>query len=106
MKGDEENKRGFVPLASVLPNVLQSIRRGGDIQLLEVWELWDRVVGKAIAENARPAAFKGKLLLVEVGSSTWIHELQFLKADIIRKLNDALGKPLIEDIRFKIGALK
>ncbi|MFC1813872.1 DUF721 domain-containing protein [Thermodesulfobacteriota bacterium] len=63
------------------------------------------VVGKAIAENARPAAFKGKMLLVHVTSSTWIHELQFLKKDIIRKVNNALGEEQVEEIKFKIGPI-
>ena len=60
-------------------------------------------VGEVIARNARPGAFKGKLLLVNVTSSTWAHQLQFLKKDIIKKVNDALGKELVEEIKFKIG---
>ena len=62
-------------------------------------------MGKAIAKNARPAAFKGKLLLVEVSSSTWMHQLQFLKSDIIEKINDAFGKEMVAEIKFKIGTL-
>jgi predicted nucleic acid-binding Zn ribbon protein len=65
--------------------------------------LWDRVVGAPIAGNAKPAAFKGRILLVHVTSSTWIHQLQFLRKDIIEQLNRALGKELIEEIKFKIG---
>ena len=86
MNRSSKEKKGFVSLGSVLPNILSSIRRDGDAQLLQVWKLWDRSVGEAIAKNARPSAFKGKLLLVEVTSSAWIHELQFLKSDIINKL--------------------
>ena len=58
-----------------------------------------------IAQNAKPAAFKGRILLVHVNSSTWIHQLQFLKKEMIAKLNDTLGKTLIEDLKFKIGPL-
>jgi len=57
-------------------------------------------------QNAQPLAFKGKLLLVEVTSSAWLHELQFLKGDIIKNLNDALGKELISEIKFKIGSFR
>ena len=88
-----------------MPNLLKSIRTGSDAQLVEVWELWDDVVGETIAKNARPAAFKGKLLLVEVSSSTWMHQLQFLKADIIEKINDAFGKEMVDEIKFKIGSM-
>ena len=106
--GNERNrkKKEFVPLGNVLPNVLRSLRTGGDEQLLHVWELWDRAVGEMIANNAQPLAFKGKLLLVQVTSSAWLHELQFLKGDIIKNLNDALGKELIAEIKFKIGSFR
>jgi predicted nucleic acid-binding Zn ribbon protein len=90
-------------IGSIMNDVLKTLRPEADSGLVQVWQLWDGAVGRAIAENARPAAFKGKLLLVHVASSPWIHQLQFLKAEIIQKLNAALGKDLIEDIKFKIG---
>jgi hypothetical protein len=101
-----KKKKQFEPLGNILPNVLSSLRTGGDEQLLHVWELWDSAVGEMIANNAQPLAFKGKLLLVEVTSSAWLHELQFLKGDIINNLNNALGKELVSEIKFKIGSLR
>ena len=92
-----------VPLGTVLPNLMKSIRSGSDAQLVRVWELWDGAVGETIAKNARPAAFKGKLLLVEVSSSTWMHQLQFLKNELIDQLNRELEQGQIVDIKFKIG---
>ena len=105
MKSVRKTGKEFVALGSVLPNVLKSVRRGSDEQLVQIWERWDRIVGEAVAKNARPAAFKGKLLLVEVSSSTWIHELQFLKAEIIKKINAAFGTKMVEEIKFKIGSM-
>ena len=92
-----------VHIGSILNDVLKTLRPEADGGLVRVWQLWDEVVGRTIAENARPAAFKGRLLLVHVASSPWIHQLQFLKKDIIEKLNAALGQDLIKDIKFKIG---
>ena len=92
-------------IRSILDDVLKPYRSGPDFELKEVWRLWDEAVGEIIAQNARPAAFKGKLLIVHVSSSTWIHQLQFLKKEMMAKLNNALGKTLIEDLKFKIGPL-
>ena len=92
-------------IGSILNDVLKTLRPEADGGLVQVWQLWDDVVGRAIAENARPAAFKGKLLLVHVASSPWIHQLQFLKKEIIEKLNAALGQELIKDLKFKIGPI-
>jgi len=95
----------FVHIRNILDDVLKPYRSKPDFELKELWRLWDEAVGETIAQNARPAAFKGKLLIVHVSSSTWVHQLQFLKNDMIIKLNAALGKPLLEEIKFKIGPL-
>ena len=102
MKKDKETKE-LVRIGSVLEKVLNQHRTDSDVGLTQVWDLWERAVGEDIAKNTRPAAFKGKLLLVHVTSSVWIQQLQFLKKDIIGRVNDALGKELVEDIKFKIG---
>ena len=103
---NSDKQSDFVHIRNILENVLKPYQSGPDFELKEVWRLWDEAVGEPIAQNARPAAFKGKLLIVHVSSSTWIHQLQFLKNDMITKLNAAVGKPLIEEIKFKIGPLR
>ena len=92
-------------IGAILPGVLKTCRRHPDAQLVRVWDLWADIVGEMIAENARPAAFKGKLIIVHVESPTWIHHLQYMKAEIIERINRALGKPLVAEIRFKVGPL-
>ena len=98
-----KDTEAFSQIGNVVGEVLNRYRRESDFGLTEVWRLWEAAVGDAIAKNARPAAFKGKLLLVHVSSSAWIHQLQFLKKDILKKVNGALGKDLVEEIKFKIG---
>ena len=93
-------------LGSVIGKILQSGIRQQDAPLLQVWDLWERAVGEIIAENARPAAFKGSILLVHVNSSPWLHQLHFLKEDILSKINRELGQELVKEIKFKIGPLQ
>jgi hypothetical protein len=102
---NQKKKKEFVHIGSIIDDVIGQYRRESDGELTRVWQIWDGTVGEAIATNAQPAAFKGKLLLVHVTNSTWIHQLQFLKGDIISKINVALGKPLVEEIKFKIGPI-
>ena len=101
----KKRKADFVHIGRLIDDVLKSYRRESDTELLRVWQVWDGAVGDVIAQNAKPAAFKGRLLLVHATSSIWIHQLQFLKKEIIGKLNNALGKSLIDDLKFKIGPL-
>jgi predicted nucleic acid-binding Zn ribbon protein len=99
----KKDQTKFVHISSVIDEVLKTYRREPDGELLRVYHIWDSIVGEVISKNAKPAAFKGRILLVYVTSSTWVHQLQFLKAEMIAKLNGALGKSLIDDLKFKIG---
>lgn len=95
----------MVHIGGVIDGVLKACRQLPDSELTQIWELWNGIVGEIIAGNARPEAFRGTLLLVNVSSSTWIHHLHFLKKSIIHKINQAFGKTVVEDIKFKIGSL-
>ncbi len=91
-------------IGGILSGLLQRYRPETEQGMLRVWRVWDRLLGEDIARNARPAAFKGSLLLVHVTSSAWLHHLQFLKKEIVKRLNDDLGQPLVSDIKFKVGS--
>jgi len=92
-----------VPLKQVLDQVMASCRREPDLHMTRIWEHWDAVVGTVTSENAQPAAFNGRLLIVHVSSSVWIQQPRFMKDGIIRQINEALGEPLLAEIKFKIG---
>lgn len=103
MMQKKEKKETFVQIGDVINRVLKTCRHDCDADLAAIWNLWNDAVGDIIAKNTRPEAFKGKLLLVHVISSPWMHQLRFLKKDIINKVNAVLGKDMVEDIKFKIG---
>ena len=92
-----------VLLGDVLQQILKPNRSGASIDLTQIWNIWDDAVGPVISENAHPAGFKGNILLVYVNSSVWVHQLRFLKQDIIQKLNLKLNQELVADITFKVG---
>lgn len=106
MTADKKKTGSIESLGSVIDKLLQSGIRQEDAPLLKVWELWERAVGQIIAENAQPAAFKGKILLVHVNSSPWLHQLSFLKKDLLARINRELGQDLVDEIKFKIGPLR
>jgi hypothetical protein len=68
-------------------------------------EVWGRAVGPQISSQSRPEHLRREILLVKVANSVWMQQLHFLKEEIIGKVNSALGKPSVKDIRFAIGQL-
>lgn len=93
-------------LSNVLEGVLKASNLKIDLSLHKLWKQWADIVGPVIARNTRPAAIKGKLLLVNVSSAPWMQQLQFLKDELIKKLNDALERDAVADIRFQIGPIE
>lgn len=105
MSAELKWNKNFTPIGAVLQKTLADYRQKLTGDLDNVFDLWPQAVGEAIAGNTQPAGIKNRLLVVNVNSSVWIHELRFLKADIIKKINAALGKTALEDIRLRIGPL-
>lgn len=92
-------------IGDILNKVVKTCRPETDKEMEGIWSLWEDVIGKTIAENARPQALKGSILLVHVSSSVWMQQLRFLEKDIIHKINAASDKKPIEEIKFKIGPI-
>jgi predicted nucleic acid-binding Zn ribbon protein len=106
MSAKRPKNKDFTHVGTLIKQLQGRIRSEGNNDLPDLWDRWDRLVGPAIAANAQPAVYKGKLLLVHVSGSTWLQQLRFLKADMIRKINADFGQVLIEEIKFKIGPLQ
>jgi hypothetical protein len=67
---DERRRKNADPvhIGSVLNIALRTFHEKTDQELARVWRIWDESVGEAIAQNARPSGFKGRVLHVEVTS--------------------------------------
>ncbi|MDJ0784079.1 MAG: DUF721 domain-containing protein [Desulfosarcinaceae bacterium] len=94
-----------IPLGDVIHELLHRHRPTSADRLARVCDIWPLAVGDSIARNAKPGAIQGKVLVVHVTNSTWLHQLRFMKTDMLVKLNQHLGTAHISDLRFKIGAL-
>jgi len=103
MNHSRKNTDSFVKVGHVIKDVLQTQRKHADTKMVRVWDVWQSAVGDQIGENTNPAVFKGSLLIVNATSSAWVQQLWFLKEEIVRKVNQALGEDLITEIKFRIG---
>ena len=63
--------------------------------------VWEEVVGEKIVKVTSPVSIKKGILKVKVKNPTWRNELSYCKEEIRRKLNKAVGEPVVADIRFE-----
>jgi hypothetical protein len=68
-------------------------------------DLWKRAVGPQIAARTLPETLKRGILYVRVSAAVWLHQLQFLKEEIILKFNELSGKEEIRSLFFSIGEI-
>jgi len=101
----EKKKNNLVHIGDILTSALGRYRPAMDTQMTKIWDIWDGAVGKPIAMNAKPNSFKDGILIVNVSSSAWIHQLKFLEKEMILNINKKLDRSLVKHLRFKIGKI-
>lgn len=77
-----------------------------ELRVYSVCAQWERVVGTQLAERSEPGEFRNGVLLVRTSSGVWAQELQFLKHDILQRLNALVGVPLVRDLLFRQGPVR
>jgi predicted nucleic acid-binding Zn ribbon protein len=69
----------------------------------EIWLVWESAVGSRIASHAVPAAFRDGTLTLTVDSAPWMQQLNYLKRELIEKVNEKLGDELVKELYMKAG---
>ena len=89
-------------LSGVLPRVFKQLGLEDGLLGWRAVREWEQVVGPRVARHTRAVAFHDGVLQVEVEGSAWMHELGFLKPDLMRKVNRHLGSRLVKNVRFVV----
>jgi predicted nucleic acid-binding Zn ribbon protein len=64
-----------------------------------VQRAWARAVGEAIAEAGLPTAERDGVLTITCADAVWAAELDLMSAELVARLNGALGERLIQKLR-------
>jgi predicted nucleic acid-binding Zn ribbon protein len=87
-------------LGEVLRRLLSGWGVDGHIREQGAVYRWKQIVGPRIAAHTEALRVENGKVYVRAASSAWKTELVFMKADIIDRLNRAVGKRVITDIVF------
>jgi predicted nucleic acid-binding Zn ribbon protein len=100
-----KNDHKLIHISDILKAALEKYRPAMDTEMTRIWDVWDLAVGQPVAMNAKPQSFKDGVLIVNVSSSSWIHQLKFLEKQLISNINKQVDACLVRQIRFKIGRI-
>ncbi|WDT78181.1 MAG: DUF721 domain-containing protein [Candidatus Manganitrophus sp.] len=99
--------KGFSPtsISPILKGIIKDfgLEKGISGALLQI--RWKEIVGPQIASHTYPAEIRFDTLHLTVDSAVWMHQLSFLRKEIIEKCNRLLGKESIRKIQLRTGPL-
>lgn len=67
----------------------------------QVKNKWEEIVGKMIAQRTERMSLKNGTLYITLSSSTLRQELSFMKADLMKRVNEEASKEIVKEIVFR-----
>ena len=86
------------PLGRAMRDALHEFGLERKIKEKEIFIHWEEIVGSAIARHSAPKRFAGGKLWIAVEEAAWRQELSLMRAELVAKINGALGMALVEEI--------
>jgi predicted nucleic acid-binding Zn ribbon protein len=71
--------------------------------LARAQRVWEQAAGEAVARACLPTAEREGTLTVTCSEAVWAQELDLMGAEVVARLNDALGEPLVKRLRCRTG---
>ena len=80
---------------------LKQYRLDERIEEVDINDNWEEIAGPVISRHTKSLRLKDGVLTLNLSSAALRHTLSFSKSDFIKKLNESLGKELIQDVILK-----
>lgn len=89
---------GAYSIGDAIKQFLAQSRIRGDIQALQIEDVWEAVMGKTIARYTDQLKVINKTLFITTSVAPLKQELVYQKEKIKLRLNEALGERVIDDV--------
>lgn len=92
---------GQYSIGDAIQQFLKASRIKGDIQALQIEEVWEKIMGKTIAKYTDNIKIINKTLFITTNVAPLKQELSFQKEKIKLRINEALGTNDIHEVIIK-----
>lgn len=89
---------GQYKIGEAIRQFLNGSRLKGDIQALQIEEVWEKVMGKTIARYTDNLKVINRTLFITTNVAPLKQELMYQKEKIKLRVNEALGEKLIDSV--------
>lgn len=80
---------------------MQQSQLKGAVQALQIEEIWEQIMGKTVARYTDKIQIHGQTLYVNTTVAALRQELLYQKENIIKRVNEALGERVIQEVVIK-----
>jgi hypothetical protein len=85
-------------LGDAMKKFLRSSKMRGDIQAMQILDIWENIMGKTIAKYTDSIKIYGDKLYISTKVAPLKQELMFQKENIILRVNEALHENVIKEV--------
>jgi predicted nucleic acid-binding Zn ribbon protein len=89
---------GEFSMRDAIQEFLNKSRIKGDIQALQIEDVWEAIMGKTIARYTDKLQIIGDKLIITTTVAPLRNELSYQKEKIKLRVNEALGKNIIKEV--------
>lgn len=91
----KSNEQG---IGDVMKQLFKSYHLDEKMHEVQIKELWEKIMGKSIKNYTTGIYLRNGILTITLDSAPLRQDLQFTKADIIRRVNEELGERVVKDM--------
>jgi predicted nucleic acid-binding Zn ribbon protein len=89
------------PLKKAIDQLLRAYGYQNQLDEIELLKIYESQVGKMFVNHTKDVYYKDKTLVIHLDSSSLKQELSYVKEGLMQKLNQRMGKTMVEKIIIK-----
>jgi hypothetical protein len=89
---------GTYNMGDAIKQFLKSSRLNGEIQALQIEDVWENIMGKTVARYTEKIKIVNKTLYITTTVAPLKQELLYQKETIKQRVNEALGSGVVTEI--------
>ena len=94
-------ERAPVEVSNALRQLFDGLGISRVVKQYDVITQWDELVGAQIARVSHAQRMENGVLYVSVSSAPWRAELTLRRAELLARINTAIGESVVKEIRFR-----
>ena len=92
---------GEFSMKEAMKRFLDQSKLKGDIQALQIGEVWENLMGKTISKYTESIKIIHRTLIITTNVAPLKQELLYQKENIIKRVNEVLGEGVVKEVVIK-----